>query len=94
MWQHSVSEGELREKLITLGSTLVDDTRLCCTKREDATCCELQDEEDKESESDDVITEDFCSAMISCWSFRAKALLQRNMVRSFLKAKLCDPILH
>ncbi|KAB5540195.1 hypothetical protein PHYPO_G00099100 [Pangasianodon hypophthalmus] len=79
---HSVSEGELRENLIALGSTSgklqdlsVEDR---CTNREDATHCGLQDEEEKGSESDDVISEDFSSSMISCWSFRAKALLQLN----------------
>lgn len=95
MWQHSVSEGELRENLIVLGSTSgkepalsVDDRRLCCTDREDATDYELQNEEEKGSESDNVITEDFSSSMISCWSFRAKALLHLNMVRRFLEAEL------
>lgn len=93
MWQHSVSEGELRENLIAMGSTTVDDTRLCCSSKEDATCCELQDEEEKGNESDDAITEDFSSAMISCWSFRAKALLQLNMVRGLLETELHDPLL-
>ncbi|KAF4071238.1 hypothetical protein AMELA_G00283880 [Ameiurus melas] len=86
MLKHSVSEGELRENLIALGSTSgmsqalsVEDRRLCCTNREDAVHCELQDEEEKGSESDDVITEDFSSSMISCWSFRAKTLLQLDM---------------
>lgn len=91
--QHSVSEGELRESLITLGSTSgksqalsVEIRQLCCTNGEDATHCERQDEEENGGESDDVITEDFSSSMISCWSFRAKTLLQLNMVRSLFEA--------
>lgn len=93
VWQHSVSEGELRENLMALSSTSsmlqgvsVEDRRLRGTDGEDATHCELQDEEENESESDDMITEDFSSSMISCWSFRAKTLLQLNMVRCLLEA--------
>lgn len=99
VWQHSVSEGELRENIIALDSTSgqtealsMDNRRLCCTNREDATHSELQNENG--SESDDAITEDFSSSMISCWSFRAKALLQLNMVRSLSEAELLDHMLY
>lgn len=101
MWQHSVSEGELRENRITLSSTSgksqalsVEDSQLCCTNTEDATHSELQDKEEKGSESDEVIMKDFSNSMISFWSFRAKALLQLNMVRCLLKAELHDIILY
>lgn len=86
-WQHSVSEGELRENLNTLDisgesqAVSVKDRRLYCTNPEEETRCELQDEEGKESQLHDVIMEDFSNSMITCWSFRAKALLQLNMVR-------------
>ncbi|XP_060721074.1 pleckstrin homology domain-containing family G member 3 [Tachysurus vachellii] len=83
---HSVSEGELRENRITLSSTSgrsqalsVEDSQLCCPNTEDATHSELQDKEEKGSESDEVIIKDFSNSMISFWSFRAKALLQLNM---------------
>ncbi|KAK3506366.1 hypothetical protein QTP70_014858 [Hemibagrus guttatus] len=88
MLKHSVSEGELRENLITLSSTSSEsqalseeDRRLCSANTDDATHCELQDEEEEEtgSQSDDVVMEDFSNSMISCWSFRAKALLQLDM---------------
>ncbi|XP_058235068.1 pleckstrin homology domain-containing family G member 3 isoform X2 [Hemibagrus wyckioides] len=88
MLKHSVSEGELRENLITLSSTSgesqaqsEEDRRLCSANTDDATHCELQDEEEEEtgSQSDDVVMEDFSNSMISCWSFRAKALLQLDM---------------
>ncbi|TUA53250.1 Kunitz-type protease inhibitor 1 [Bagarius yarrelli] len=76
----SVSEGELRKNIITLSSTSgrwqvlsVEDRQLCYTKDE------LQDEQEMEKESDDVLMEDFSNSMISCWSFRAKALLQFSM---------------
>lgn len=95
VWQHSVSEGELRDSTSgTLQALSVDGRRLCCTDKEDATHCEFQDEEEKGSESDDVITEEFSSSMISCWSFRAKALLQLNMVRSLTEAEVHDHVLY
>ncbi|XP_046691934.1 pleckstrin homology domain-containing family G member 3 isoform X2 [Silurus meridionalis] len=77
MLKHSLSEGELRENLVALSST--SDTLQDHTYRDDVPQCELQDEEEKKSETDDVIMEDFSSSMISCWSFRAKALLQLDM---------------
>ncbi|KAI5606641.1 pleckstrin-likey domain-containing family G member 3 isoform X5, partial [Silurus asotus] len=75
--KHSLSEGELRENLVAPSST--SDTLQDLTYRDDVPQCELQDEEEKKSETDDVIMEDFSSSMISCWSFRAKALLQLDM---------------
>lgn len=101
MWQHSVSEGELRESLITLSSTSgesqalsEEDRRLCSSNTDDATHCELQEEEETGSQSDDVVMEDFSNSMISCWSFRAKALLQLDMVRGLLEAELHGIILY